>query len=106
MNYRYMRLILFFDLPVIKKTQRKNYAQFIKDIKKLGFYMFQESVYLKLCIDSRLADSTIAKVKSIAPNEGSIAVLKITEKQFSDLDIIIGEYVSDVINVDDRIIEL
>lgn len=106
MDYRYMRLILFFDLPVEKAEQRRKYSRFVKDIKKLGFYMFQKSVYLKLCLDQRVAFSTINKVRLISPNEGSVAILKITEKQFSDIDIIIGDIETEIINSDERNIEL
>lgn len=106
MNYRYMRLLLFFDLPVEKKAQRRNYSRFVKDIKSLGFYMFQKSVYLKLCLDQRIANSTIEKVKKISPKEGSVAVLTITEKQFGDISIILGEINTEVINSDERNIEL
>ena len=50
MSSRFMRLVLFFDLPVIKTSQRKAYTKFVKDIKKIGFYMLQESVYIKMCL--------------------------------------------------------
>lgn len=51
MEYRFMRLILFFDLPVEKAAERRAYAKFVRGIEKLGFYMLQESVYVKMCLD-------------------------------------------------------
>ena len=42
MNYRYMRLVLFFDLPVETSSQRRAAQKFVKEIKKVGFYMMQE----------------------------------------------------------------
>ena len=48
MSYRFMRAILFFDLPVEKVSQRSAYRSFLKNIKKIGFYMLQKSVYVKL----------------------------------------------------------
>ncbi|MBE6123972.1 MAG: CRISPR-associated endonuclease Cas2 [Erysipelotrichaceae bacterium] len=101
-----MRLILFFDLPVEKVSQRKSYAKFVKDIKKLGFYMLQESVYLKLCSDSRMASSIETSVEKIAPSEGSVAILTVTEKQFSEMNFVVGEHYTDVLNTDERITEL
>lgn len=101
-----MRLILFFDLPSIKQEEKRRYSRFVKDIKKMGYYMLQESVYLKLCSDTRSADSFISQVREVAPKEGSVAILKITEKQFAEIDFIIGDHYSDVISGEDRIIEL
>lgn len=36
MSYRFMRAILFFDLPVEKVSQQRAYRKFIKNIKKMG----------------------------------------------------------------------
>lgn len=101
-----MRLLLSFDLPVEKKEQRTAYRHFVKDIKSLGFYQFQKSVYIKLCMNQQMADAYIKKVKSFAPSEGSVAVLTITEKQFNDIKILLGDNITDVINSNERMIEL
>lgn len=106
MNYRYMRLILFFDLPVETSSQRRAAQEFVKEIKKVGFYMMQESVYLKLGIDARAVTSTIEKVRKFVPKDGKISVLTITEKQFSEMEMLLGERPYDVIDTDERIIEL
>ena len=44
MSYRYMRTLLFFDLPTYTQTDRRNYRKFIKLLKTNGCYMLQESV--------------------------------------------------------------
>ena len=44
---RYMRLIVFFDLPVATAKQRKDYRLFRKYLTKDGYLMLQESVYAK-----------------------------------------------------------
>lgn len=46
-----MRVILFFDLPAVEKEDVSNYNKFIKNIKKIGFYMLQYSVYTKFLIN-------------------------------------------------------
>ena len=104
--YRIMRSILFFDLPVEKAAQRRAYTKFIKNIKKLGFCMLQKSVYVKLDMDAQAADSTKEKVKKILPNEGFIAMLRITEKQFAGMDFLIGYSNTDVLMDDKRLVEL
>ncbi len=101
-----MRLILFFDLPVEKSSQQKEYRKFVKNIKKIGFYMLQKSVYIKMSIDMQAIESTINKVKGFVPKEGDISILTITEKQFANIEFILGNNSTDVINGDERIIEL
>ena len=44
-----MRLIVFFDLPVVTKKDRKIYAQFRKFLIKDGYDMLQFSVYSRIC---------------------------------------------------------
>ncbi len=101
-----MRSVLFFDLPTLTDKDRKSYRKFVRGIKKLGFYMLQESVYIKMSIDHQLMNSTIKKVKMISPNKGSIMILNVTEKQFSQLNIIVGENSTDVVDSDERVIIL
>jgi CRISPR-associated protein Cas2 len=101
-----MRLILFFDLPIVTDSEKRAYSHFVKGLKKQGFYMLQESVYLKLNMDERAALSSIKQVKEILPPDGYIAVLKITEKQFSSIDYLLGEPVTDVVTSDERLVVL
>ena len=106
MSYRFMRAILFFDLPVEKLLQQREYRRFVKEIKKNGFYMLQKSVYVKMGIDVQAIDLTIEKIKKIIPKEGQIFILTITEKQFASISFLLGENVTDIINNDERVIEL
>lgn len=101
-----MRSILFFDLPSVTKEEKKAYRHFIKFIKTLGFYSLQESVFCKMNIDKQAMDAILIKIKSKLPKEGSVMVLNITEKQFSSMEIMLGESNTDVVNSDDRIIDL
>ena len=102
MSYRYMRTILFFDLPTLTSIDQKNYRNFVKEIKKLGFYMVQESVYVKMSIDRQAMESTLKKIYSFAPSKGNIMILSVTEKQFSQIKIIVGESKVDVITSNER----
>lgn len=105
-SYRCMRSILFFDLPTEKKAQRKAYSTFVKNLKKTGFAMMQESVYIKLDLDDRAAESTKEKIKKFLPKDGFIAMLRITEKQFSNIDFLLGYSDIDVLVDDSRVVEL
>ena len=44
MSYRFMRVFVFFDLPVAGLENRRNYTKFRKFLIKNGFIMMQESV--------------------------------------------------------------
>lgn len=101
-----MRMLLFFDLPMLTSKEQKAYRAFIKAIKKEGFYMLQESVYIKLAINQQVVDSVKNKIKKSLPDNGSIMLLSITEKQFSSIDFLLGENKTDVVNSTDRIIVL
>lgn len=106
MNYKYMRAVLFFDLPVVSPKQRRDAQKFVRNLKKLGFFMLQESVYVKMNMDDYYTEQAIKAVDAIKPSEGSIMILNVTEKQFQQMRILLGEFESDVISTDERLIEL
>ena len=81
---RYMRLIVFFDLPVETSSQRKNYRVFRKYLIKEGYLMLQESVYAKLVTNDGAASAAIMRLRKNRPPQGLVQVLKVTEKQFAD----------------------
>lgn len=101
-----MRLILFFDLPSVTKEERRLYSRFVKQIKKNGFYMLQESVYVKLALNKQIIDSTTEKVNKLLPPNGYVIVLPVTEKQFNNMTIMLGDEKTNVISSDERIIIL
>ena len=88
---RFMRLMVFFDLPVGTALQRKNYARFRKYLVKSGYLMMQESVYVKLAINGRVAEGLIAKLKENRPPEGLVQALVVTERQYASIACIAGE---------------
>ena len=87
---RYMRLIVFFDLPTETSIQRRQYAQFRKYLVKNGYLMMQKSVYSKLAIDGKMADALIGRLAENKPPEGLVQVLQVTEKQFAAIKYIAG----------------
>lgn len=101
-----MRMMLFFDLPSVTNSDKKEYRKFVKFIKKEGFIMLQESVYVKLATNQTNVDSELKQLKLNLPNGGYVALLNITEKQFNSISFLCGEFESDVINTDDKFIEL
>lgn len=106
MSYRYMRVMVMFDLPVVTVVERKDYTRFRKFLIKSGFLMMQESVYCKLVQNQSVADYTIDNIRKNKPPNGLVQVLKVTEKQFSRIEYIVGKSNNDVIDSDERIIIL
>lgn len=101
-----MRTILFFDLPIKTKVQIRSYSKFVKFIKKQGFVMMQESVYIKLSINQTIVDHVMSQIRKEVPSDGIISVLTITENQFNSIEHVIGEFTTDVIISDERVIQL
>ena len=101
-----MRILVMFDLPVGTESERKNYRLFRKYLIKSGFLMLQESVYCKIAQNTTVADAIIANVRKNRPDDGLVQVLKITEKQYSRMEYIVGESKSDVLDSDGRLVVL
>ena len=106
MSYRFMRIIVMFDLPVITNAQRHEYTKFRKYLIKNGFMMMQESIYCKLTQNLTSADLIIANIKKNKPQGGLVQVMKITEKQYSKIEYIVGKSSSEVIDTDERLLFL
>ena len=87
---RFMRLMVFFDLPVETAVQRKEYRLFRKFLIKDGYLMLQESVYAKLVVNDGAAGAAVMRLRKHRPPEGLVQVLKVTEKQFATMDYIVG----------------
>ena len=106
MSYRYMRIIVMFDLPTLTNTDKREYTRFRKYLIKSGFLMLQESVYCKLTLNTTVAEAVVDNVKKNKPPNGLVQLLTITEKQFSKMEYILGEMQSNVLNSDERLVVL
>lgn len=101
-----MRVIVFFDLPMETSAEKRAYNRFRKMLLKSGFLMMQKSVYSKLALNQTAAKTIIEQVKNNKPKEGTVAVMVITEKQYSAIEYILGECSSDILNTDERLVEI
>lgn len=101
-----MRVMVFFDLPTLTAANRKDYAQFRKYLIKSGFLMLQESVYCKLALNSTVMEAVVQGIRRNKPPEGLVQILTLTEKQFSKMEMITGEYKSEVLQSDKRLVIL
>ena len=86
-QYRIMWVLVFFDIPVETKKQRKVAAQFRKELVKDGFSMFQFSIYLRNCPSRENAEVHVKRVKNMLPEFGHVGILQITDKQFGMMEL-------------------
>lgn len=106
MSYRYMRMILMFDMPTETAEERKAYRNFRKFLLSEGFIMHQFSVYSKILLNGTASKAMIARLKQNNPKKGLVTLLTVTEKQFARMIYLSGEQDMCVGNSDDRIVFL
>jgi CRISPR-associated protein Cas2 len=101
-----MRVIVFFDLPVLTSSERRAYTKFRKYLIKSGFIMEQESVYSKLVVNSAAADALSNNVRKNAPEKGLVQLMRVTENQYNKMEYIVGHRENDVIDSGERLVIL
>ena len=101
-----MRLLVFFDLPTLTPQNRRDYSRFRRYLVQHGYLKLQQSVYCKLALNPTAANLYLESLRRNRPPSGVVQVLTITEKQFSRMEFLLGEFSSDIISSDERFIEL
>lgn len=101
-----MRVLVFFDLPVITAENMKSFSLSSENSFKKDFFMLQESVYCKLALNGTAVNAIVDNVHKNKPEEGLIQLLTVTEKQYSKMDIVIGNVKSEVLDSDERLVIL
>lgn len=91
MSYRFMRVMIMFDLPVETKKQRRIYSKFRKRLLENGFLMMQYSIYIKSVANKDAADFSVLQIKQFLPQDGHVRALIITEKQYEKMQILLGK---------------
>lgn len=86
-----MRVVVLFDLPTSTKSERRAATQFRNHLLDDGFDMLQYSVYTRLCPNRDSAEKHMLRTKRNAPDRGSVRVLYLTEHQFANMHILVGE---------------
>ena len=87
---KFMRVLLMFDVPTKTKKEQKYAAKFRNELIKLGFFMMQFSVYMRICKGIVSAKAVVSRVRGILPPVGNVRSLIITEKQFDNMQILLG----------------
>lgn len=85
-----MRIMVFFDLPVKTKPQRRAATQFRNFLLKDGYHMVQYSVYARICNGADSVETHKARLSSHLPRKGAVRMMVVTERQFNAIDILVG----------------
>jgi len=87
---RYMRLLVFFDLPMVTKAEKRAYQQFRKFLLNDGYDMIQWSVYGRILNGVDAEKKHLARLAENLPPEGSVRCLTVTEKQYASMRLLVG----------------
>ena len=87
---KFMRIIVFFDLPVKTPAQRKVATKFRKFLINDGYHMLQYSVYARVCNGTDAVEKHKKRIYTSVPNNGSVQMLTVTEKQYQSIEILVG----------------
>ena len=85
-----MRIIVFFDLPVKTKQQRLAATRFRNFLLADGYYMVQYSVYARICNGMDSVQVHKNRIYHALPPRGAIRMLVITERQYENIEILLG----------------
>ena len=88
---RFMWLMVFFDLPVGTKTERRHATRFRNFLKDDGYLMLQWSVYARICRAEDGIEKHLTRVVKNLPPKGSVRTLQVTDKQYGRMKLLVGE---------------
>jgi CRISPR-associated protein Cas2 len=84
-GYRYMWMMVMFDLPVAKASERKTATKFRNFLEKQGFSMCQFSVYARFCGQRERTEKIYNAIEANIPEKGHIKIIMFTDKQFGNI---------------------
>ena len=87
---RYMRMLVFFVLPVVTKAERRAYAVFRRFLINDGYDMIQFSVYGRILHGHDAEEKHMKRLIDNLPPDGSVRSLAVTEKQFASMKLLVG----------------
>lgn len=89
-------LVVAFDLPVLKKAQRKAATDFRKWLLDDGYQMIQFSVYARSCVTFARQETHLERLKGNLPPEGCVRAIFVTRAQWERSFVIQGSPASEM----------
>ena len=68
--------------------------------------MIQESVYSKIAVNSSAADVIKKDLREHRPSSGNIQILSVSERQYQDIEFLVGEARKEIVDTMDRFLIL
>lgn len=89
-GYRFMWLIVMFDLPVGTKPERRAAAKFRQWLLDEGYEMSQFSIYLRFCGSREQMERRVRDIGRNQPSKGCVHALGVTDRQFEQMAVFRG----------------
>ena len=100
-----MRIIVMFDLPVVKEKDRKIANKFRNFLLDDGYIMMQFSVYSRICKNNDDLQKHVNRLRINTPKNGNVRLIQVTEKQYDNMIIFAGsKEIEEDISVDNLLI--
>ncbi len=87
-KYRMAWVMVFFDLPVGTPEERRDAANFRKDLIKDGYMMVQFSVYARPCGSADRVETQVRRLRGKIPTSGEVRGLLITDAQWGRMIVV------------------
>ena len=85
-----MRMMVFFDLPMVTRAEKRTYTVFRRFLLNDGYDMIQFSVYGRILNGSDAEQKHLKRLTANLPPAGSVRVLTVTEKQYASMLLLVG----------------
>ena len=85
-----MRMMVFFDLPMVTRAEKRAYTVFRRFLLNDGYDMIQFSVYGRILNGSDAEQKHLKRLTANLPPADSVRVLTVTEKQYASMLLLVG----------------
>lgn len=88
--YRFMWLLVMFDLPVTTAAERRAATRFRQWLLDQGYEMSQYSIYMRGCVAREQVNRRIREIEHARPADGEVHILTVTDRQFEQMVVFRG----------------
>ena len=85
-----MRLLVILS-PTEKWGTKTEYTKLRKFLKKDGYLRIAPEVYMRIVQHRKAAEKHYRRIGDVAPKTGTVRMLRLTERQYSNMYLIAGE---------------
>ncbi len=85
-----MRIIVILA-PTNRRGTKTEYTQLRNFLNKDGYLPIIPDVYMRITQNRKTAEKHFRRIRDYAPKTGTVRILRLTEKQFQSIELLIGE---------------